>query len=150
MVKKYNLCFVDIPRIFIISNLSIRKPGPSSVLIISEIALMSDEDPGLRIKSFEIIETRGESTKYKLNIPKFYTFITETIAVIQNFNKQDESAMRTATNIILIQKNEQKSTIKILREIYMPSLLCLQRQNTGYYVCYTALTFQIENDFEVL
>ena len=37
MAKKYNLYFVDTPRIFIIAKLSIRKPGSLSVLIISKL-----------------------------------------------------------------------------------------------------------------
>ena len=64
---------------FYYSKLSIRKPGSSSVLIISDLfkftqslnksdIISTDEDPGLRIKSFvAIIKIRaGVSTKYKL------------------------------------------------------------------------------------
>ena len=52
-------------RRFIIAKLSIRKPGSSSVLIISGI-ISTDEHPGLRIESIAIIKLRGETTKYKI------------------------------------------------------------------------------------
>ncbi len=65
MVKTYILYFVVSPRNFIIANLSIRKPGSSSMLIISDI-ISTDEDPGLRIESFAIIKLRGVTTKYKI------------------------------------------------------------------------------------
>ena len=48
--------FVETPRKFITAKLSIRKPGSSSVLIIF------DEDPGLRIESFAVINLCGVST----------------------------------------------------------------------------------------
>jgi hypothetical protein len=47
---------VETPRKFITAKLSIRKPGSSSVLIIC------DEDPGLRIESFAVINLCGVST----------------------------------------------------------------------------------------
>ena len=56
--------FVDTPRNFIIPKLSIHKPGSSSDFI------STDEDPGLRIKSFAIIKLHGVSTK--LNIIFFH------------------------------------------------------------------------------
>ncbi len=59
--------FVVTPRNFIIAKLSIRKPGSSSVLIISDF-IGTDEDPGLRIESFAIIKLRGVTTKLKCNI----------------------------------------------------------------------------------
>ena len=53
-------------RKFITAKLSIRKPGSSSVLIICSTELYyiisTDEDPGLRIESFEVINLRGVST----------------------------------------------------------------------------------------
>jgi hypothetical protein len=49
---------VETPRKFITAKLSIRKPGPSSVLII---CIITDEDPGLRIESFAVINLRGVS-----------------------------------------------------------------------------------------
>jgi hypothetical protein len=63
---------VETPRKFITAKLSIRKPGSSSVLIIyytnnicdnilSHI-ISTDEDPGLRIESFAVINLRGVST----------------------------------------------------------------------------------------
>jgi hypothetical protein len=48
---------VETPRKFITAKLSIRKPGSSSVLIIC-----TDEDQGLRIESFAVINLRGVST----------------------------------------------------------------------------------------
>ncbi len=54
MVKKYILDFVVTPRNFIIAKLSIRKPGSSSVLIISDDIISTDEDPG------------GVTTKFKI------------------------------------------------------------------------------------
>ena len=57
--------FVETPRKFITAKLSIHKPGSSSVLIkhYSTIALIStDEDPGLRIESFAVINLRDVST----------------------------------------------------------------------------------------
>ena len=56
----YLLSFVDTPRKFIIAELSIRKLGSSSVLII---IISTDEDPSLRIESSAIINLRGVSTK---------------------------------------------------------------------------------------
>jgi hypothetical protein len=50
--------FVETPRKFITAKLSIRKPGSSSVLIICH---STDEDPGLRIESFAVINLRGVS-----------------------------------------------------------------------------------------
>ena len=66
---KYN--FVETPRKFIIAELSIRKLGSSSVLIIMHyyalwllcIINSTDEDPSLRIESSAIISLRGVSTK---------------------------------------------------------------------------------------
>jgi hypothetical protein len=62
--------FVETPRKFITAKLSIRKPGSSSVLIICHIIstyvichiISTDEDPGLRIESFAVINLRGVST----------------------------------------------------------------------------------------
>ena len=60
---EYNLfSFVETPRKFIIAELSIRKLGSSSVLIISGSAnniISTDEDPSLRIESSAIINLRG-------------------------------------------------------------------------------------------
>ena len=73
----YLLSFVEIPRKFIIAELSIRKLGSSSVLIIltgnNTGIISTDEDPSLRIESSAIINLRGVSTKlnkYKLKIVK--------------------------------------------------------------------------------
>jgi hypothetical protein len=55
--------FVETPRKFITAKLSIRQPGSSSVLIIYSAHIIStDEDPGLRIESFAVINLRGVST----------------------------------------------------------------------------------------
>ena len=57
------------PRKFIIAELSIRKLGSSSVLIIhlnisaNNSIISTDEDPSLRIESSAIINLRGVSTK---------------------------------------------------------------------------------------
>ena len=79
----YLLSFVETPRKFIIAELSIRKLGSSSVLIIrlfeftrpffllkkkgrvnSKSRIIStDEDPSLRIETSAIINLRGVSTK---------------------------------------------------------------------------------------
>ena len=64
----YLLSFVETPRKFIIAELSIRKLGSSSVLIIPIIItytciISTDEDPSLPIESSAIINLRGVSTK---------------------------------------------------------------------------------------
>ena len=59
----YFLSFVETPRKFIIAELSIRKLGSSSVLIIIISTISTDEDPSLRIESSAIINLRGVSTK---------------------------------------------------------------------------------------
>ena len=54
---------METPRKFITAKLLIRKPGYSSVLIIiSAIIISTDEDPGLRIESFAVINLHGVST----------------------------------------------------------------------------------------
>ena len=64
--KKTILYFVVTPRYFIIAKLSIRKPGSSSVLIISD-SISTDEDQELRIETFSKIKLiRGVTTKYKI------------------------------------------------------------------------------------
>ena len=61
----YLLSFVETPRKFIIAELSIRKLGSSSVLIILVLLciISTDEDPSLRIESSAIINLRVVSTK---------------------------------------------------------------------------------------
>ena len=59
----YLFSFVETPRKFIIAELSIRKLGSSSVLIILANIISTDEDPSLRIESSAIINLRGVSTK---------------------------------------------------------------------------------------
>ena len=61
----YLLSFVETPRKFIIAELSIRKLGSSSVLIILVLSaiISTDEDPSLRIESSAMINLRGVSTK---------------------------------------------------------------------------------------
>ena len=73
---------METPRKFITAKLSIRMPGSSSVLIICDLfnshalfiyksvvitlnksdIISTDEDPGLRIESFAVINLRGVST----------------------------------------------------------------------------------------
>ena len=60
-IKYIIVLFVETPRKFITAKLSIHKPGSSSVLIICHI-ISTDEDPGLRIESFAVINLRGVST----------------------------------------------------------------------------------------
>ena len=68
----YLISFVEAPRKFIITELSIRKLGCSSVLnnIIS-----TDEDPSLQIESSAIINLRGVSTKL-IKYAKFYCLVS--------------------------------------------------------------------------
>ena len=68
---------METPRIFIIANLSMRKLGFSSVLIMRlflihasiqsrhfmYIIISTDEDPSLRIESFVMMNLRGVPTK---------------------------------------------------------------------------------------
>jgi hypothetical protein len=71
MAIKYIVLFVETPRKFITAKISIRQPGSSSVLIIciiSTIIISTDEDPGLRIESFAVINLRGVSTNKTINI----------------------------------------------------------------------------------
>ena len=69
-IKYIIVLFVETPRKFITAKLSIRKPGSSSVLIIHIIS--TDEDPGLRIESFAVINLRGVSTnKTIISLPSF-------------------------------------------------------------------------------
>ena len=60
-IKHIIVLFVETPRKFITTKLSIRKPGSSSVLLLLHI-ISTDEDPGLRIESFAVINLRGIST----------------------------------------------------------------------------------------
>ena len=64
---------METPRKFIIAELSIRKLGSSSVLIIGDED-HSDEDPSLRIESSAIINLRGVSTK----LNKYIVFTMQT------------------------------------------------------------------------
>ena len=71
----YLFSFVEIPRKFIIEELSFRKLESSSVLIIPNIIIISiisiistDEDPSLRIEGSAIINLRGVSTKLNKHI----------------------------------------------------------------------------------
>ena len=64
---------METPRKFIIAELSIRKLGSSSVLIILRI-ISTDEDPSLRIESSAIINLRGVSTK----LNKYIVFTMQT------------------------------------------------------------------------
>ena len=69
---------METPRKFIIVELSIRKLGSSSVLIIQHIIIQciisTDEDPSLRVESSAIINLRGVSTK----LNKYIVFTMQT------------------------------------------------------------------------
>jgi hypothetical protein len=78
-IKYIIVLFVETPRKFITAKLSIRKPGSSSMLIICSIyahIISIDEDPGLRIESFAVINLRGVSTNKTIirfhTIPLYY------------------------------------------------------------------------------
>ena len=84
----YLFSFVETQSKFFIAELSIRKLGSSSVLII----LMkndADEDPSLRIESSAIINLRGVSTK--LNNYIVFTMQTckklKSIMILWNFTR---------------------------------------------------------------
>jgi hypothetical protein len=56
------------PRKFVTTKLSIRKPGYRSSSVHANnllIIINTDEDPGLRIESFAVINLRGVSTNKK-------------------------------------------------------------------------------------
>ena len=70
---------METPRKFIIAELSIRKLGSSSVLIIrannsANSIISTDEDPSLRIESSAIMNLRGVSTK----LNKYIVFTMQT------------------------------------------------------------------------
>ena len=69
ILRLYLFSFVETPRKFIIAELSIRKLGSSSVLII-----LMHEDPSLQIESSAIINLRGVSTK----LNKYIVFTMQT------------------------------------------------------------------------
>ena len=77
----YLFSFVETPRKFIIAELSIRKLGSSSVLIILSTVLIivsiisTDEDPSLGIESSAIINLRGVSTK----LNKYIVFTMQNV-----------------------------------------------------------------------
>ena len=65
---------METPGKFIIAELSIRKLGSSSVLIILYCIISTDEDPSLRIESSAIINLPGVSTK----LNKYIVFTMQT------------------------------------------------------------------------
>ena len=79
---------METPRKFIIAELSIRKLGSSSVLII----ISTDEDPSLRIESFAIVNLRGVSIKFYFNLifERAYLFFT---CFLQTFQSQQRENM---------------------------------------------------------
>ena len=77
----YLLSFAETPRKFIITELSIRKLGSSSVLIIHFGIISTDEDPSLRIESSAIINLRGVSTK----LNKYIVFTMQTYKKLIRF-----------------------------------------------------------------
>ena len=90
----YLLSFVETPRKFIIAELSIRKLGSSSVLIIPQARIFisainiisTDEGPSLRIESSAIINLRGVSTK--LNKYKMMIF-EKNLSLINSLMRQN-------------------------------------------------------------
>ena len=77
---KLKYSFVETPRKFIIAELSIRKLGSSSGIIIS-----TDEDPSLRIESSAIINLRGVSTKLYFNKIVYLIYTTRIAGCLVNF-----------------------------------------------------------------
>ena len=74
---------METPRKFITAKLSIRKPGSSSMLIIC-----TDEDPGLRIESFAVINSRGVSTnKTIIYLIAMQTYKELIIYIVPNVGK---------------------------------------------------------------
>ena len=76
LILKYN--FVETPRKFILAKLSIRKLGSSSVLINN----VTDEDPSLRIESFEMVNLRGGFTKLNFNLISTMQTYKELILIL--------------------------------------------------------------------
>ena len=72
---------METPRKFIIAELSIRKLGSSSVLII--LIISTDEDPSLWIESSAIINLRGVSTK----LNKYIVFTMQTYKKLKIFSR---------------------------------------------------------------
>ena len=57
---------METPRKFITAKLSIRKPADLHIKTIMTISTdLTDEDPGLQIESFAVINLRGVSTNKK-------------------------------------------------------------------------------------
>ena len=93
-IKHIIVLFVETPHKFITAKLSIRTPGSSSVLIII-IIISTDEDPGLRIESFAVINLRGVSTNktiiiimlFYANFWHFVTYVTyfDIVAYFEDF-----------------------------------------------------------------
>ena len=106
----YLLSFVETPRKFIIAELSIRKLGSSSVLIIllkiiisaNNSIISTDEDPSLRIESSAIINLRGVSTK--LNKYKRSVFIKMFIKMfiskeyVEKYGKKNNKNINLSIN----------------------------------------------------
>ena len=119
----YLLSFVETPRKFIIAELSIRKLGSSSVLIILiriyniytdntdmilryTISIIStDEDPSLRIESSAIINLRGVSTKLNKNIficSYYMPISSQTCFAISTITSLFHNTLEQLSSILLI------------------------------------------------
>ena len=98
---KYN--FVETPHKFIITELSIRKLGSSSVLIIMRHFISIDEVPILWIESSAIINLGGVSTKLYFNYPEsilsFYLRVCLTAVPMLGTLSQDSQCIKV-TNAI--------------------------------------------------
>ena len=110
----YLFSFVDTPRKFIIAELSIRKLGPSSVLIIPIIS--TDEDPSLRIESSAIINLRGVSTKLnKYNFPSCFHDTMKRLLCDVLCDCLKLELYRLQKTVVLIAKSKQKRQAKNAR-----------------------------------
>jgi hypothetical protein len=106
-IKYIIVLFVETPRKFITAKLSIRKPGSSSVHIIS-----TDEDPGLRIESFAVINLRGVSTNKTI----IYLIAMQTykeLKIENSYLENNSCKILILSNILLkIRKKRENILIK--------------------------------------
>ena len=104
---------METPRKFIIAELSIRKLGSSSMLIILIIIIgiiSTDEDPSLRNEGSAIINLRGVSTK----LNKYIVFIMQTYTRnLSNVNSQ--AIMNAGYSNVRILQNSNDNVISQLQ-----------------------------------
>jgi hypothetical protein len=113
-IKHIIVLFVETPRKFITAKLSIRKPGSSSVLIICDLfnshalfiykittllyikrayelnksrIISTEEDPGLRIESFAVINLRGVSANKTIIGFVVFIYFAENISSSRYYQK---------------------------------------------------------------